>query len=237
MSNADLIESATNDARNKAALKGADFLRLNPPQLVTNTDKGVTMSASATVTGTAYNCRAATAAPSPEARPAPKAQPSKAPNSAAGFTFGWAVDRAKRACEDAKQTWSANGGDFGCSGPATASGVGEIRLAFCKGKLCRITLKSTPEDGAWAAAHRELRSKLEAKYGTPEGGGTVGAPECKDRLEDCLRDGRAKMSANWTFEDDVTISLVTGTPKEGGPPAVRVSYQASRGGSLDAGDL
>lgn len=51
--NDELVEYATNDARNKAAELGANVVQLDPPQL--GSDKGTTTSAIRT--GVAFRCR------------------------------------------------------------------------------------------------------------------------------------------------------------------------------------
>jgi hypothetical protein len=54
ISNDQLIEYAMNDLRNKAADRGATYVQADPPQL--GNGKGTTTTA--TVTGTAYACKA-----------------------------------------------------------------------------------------------------------------------------------------------------------------------------------
>ena len=57
IANDQLITYAMNDLRNKAAAVGADYVQSDPPQL--GSGKGTTTTA--TITGTAYRCRIATA--------------------------------------------------------------------------------------------------------------------------------------------------------------------------------
>src|SRR5262245_10897 len=53
ISNEDLIEYAMNDLRNQAADKGANYVQHDPPQL----GSGDGTTTTATITGTAYQCR------------------------------------------------------------------------------------------------------------------------------------------------------------------------------------
>jgi hypothetical protein len=52
ISNADLIEYATNDLRNKASERGANYVQSDPPTL----GQGHGTTTTATLSGTAYHC-------------------------------------------------------------------------------------------------------------------------------------------------------------------------------------
>lgn len=220
ISNEELVKYASNDARNKAAAMGGDFVKLDPPQLGTSGGKDGSTTTSATVTGTAYDCSHASHTATGER----VARPKGTPNGGAGFAFGASPGETKARCEEAKQTWREDQGSYSCSGPATPAGFGGVvTVKFCGDRLCRIELATIPDDGAWSNAHKALRDKLEAKYG-PAAETKADIPsDCKPKLDRCLDEGTAQVAVVWTFPGGITMKLKTGGDDT--PRALKIVYE------------
>jgi hypothetical protein len=234
------LESATNDARNKSAAMGGNFLRLDPPQFAVSGNKRIGVSSIPVRTGTAYSCPNGGMGGSRTGRGGGSSAraSTSAPTGAAGFPFGASVDQAKTACEGAKKTWTQEGSDtFTCSGAVTPTGTGgTVTLESCGTRLCRVTVVVKPDAGEWWDTHKALRTKLEEKYGKPAKNHTTGNADCQERLSDCLRDGLAVATSTWTFPGEVSIRLVSGINGED-PAAIRVIYAGKGKPAVDTEGL
>ena len=154
-----------------------------------------------------------------------KAEP---PKSAAGFDFGSDPAKVRKDCEVAGYTWTAPSEKTGvCSGPATDVGfAASVRVDFCDGKSCRVTLVHRPES-RWAAIFTDLRESLTKKYGEPRLLSGSVPEECREtaKFMECLEDGSLRMQFAWSWSTREHIDLSLGKPAKGtGPVAISIRY-------------
>lgn len=212
LSNEALAEHATNDLRNKAGMKGANYVSFGQPQFGVTGSKEGTANNSATVSGIAYQC--------PEAE--------LVPAGAAGFEFGISSTDAEKICVDAGFGYGAHEqpGYFTCDGVPTPVGIqSDVLLRFCEGRLCWIRVSGGPVSGVWFDTYLELKNVLRRKYGIPKKSTVVLPTNCaRNAIQPCLRDGSAHVMMQWSWSSRL-IELAM--DNSGGEPAIRLIYKAN----------
>jgi len=162
-------------------------------------------------------------APPAAASPASSRTPARA---AAGFNLGASSDASKSACERGGKTWTAvDGTRAQCSGPATDIGFSaEVELTLSEGRTTAITIVHVPKSG-WFARVKALKAALVDKYGNPTDKVTVPF-SCREesQIEQCLRDGTARMEFSWSWPTGERILLVVGRSRADGKPLVMLRY-------------
>lgn len=173
----------------------------------------------------------ASAASPPAAVPAAPAEPATAPSPAptggAGFVLGAELAATQAACEAAGHGFLFDGEKTAsCSGAATSLGFAvQMTFKLCGAKLCAIVAEHRPE-ADWTSAIAELRSKLEAKYGPPAVREGEIPLECraKDAFVGCLKSRQIQLRYAWSWPTGQSITLTVGVAREGGEPAMRISW-------------
>jgi hypothetical protein len=235
IANEDLIEYATNDARNQAFAMGTDYVHLDPPQL----GAGDGTTTTATVTGTVYSCQGADprpprgiiAAKTADDDVAPQRRAAAPPSQAAGFQFGESPADAEQACTSAGHTWEPGAeSHFHCSGTAADVGLpATVLLRFCEGELCALVLSTAPEGEngkVWSRAFADLQQALRDKYGQPAVSEGKERDECAGRLYDCLVAGTVERHVGWSWESGERIDVRMDSAGGAGPQ-IRVEYRLS----------
>jgi len=104
-------------------------------------------------------------------------------------------EAAQQACEGAGKTWDGSASQAECSGATTDLGfAASVRLNFCKGRTCGITIQHKPES-AWSSAFVELKQALVAKYGEPTESKSVVPGWCGSETQfvACLQEGSLRL--------------------------------------------
>jgi len=227
-------QSAMIELRNEAAARDANYVQYDSPQLSVDTTRVAggwanVSTNGATISGTAYHCQGAPAAPGSDAPKAP-------PTGAGGFTLGSTVDVAQAACET-KYHWgaaadaAAAGADtFECSGtPRPIADGARATLKFCDGSLCRAVIvirADSDQSSVWVHEFSRLRKTLEEKYGAPFEERVV-PDDCANDVLPCIRSGKAHVKYVWKFPNQSAIGLVF-TNASGSDPVIRLTYVSDR---------
>jgi hypothetical protein len=170
---------------------------------------------------------AATEAAEPKAAEPAQVEPvsTEKPDGAGGFLFGQSIEEAQTGCKDLRRRWKqVKGGRYTCSLAAKAGDVPTLmRLGFCGGRLCEVTLESDRADPAlaWQDQFNQARESLVQKYGQPKKAEAELPDGCGgDGLPICIVEGRAKLSSEWwwTSGERLIQKLV---PAEGGKGIVQ----------------
>ena len=135
----------------------------------------------------------------PEGAAPPPGSELRAPAELAGFSFGWSVARAQRACVAAGHRWSVEAPNARCSGAARDPGFpAHVSLRFCEGRVCEIEAEHAEASG-WGGAYVTALRALRAAFGREQQGRFRGADDaCVAELEAgrdgaCFRrDGQAR---------------------------------------------
>lgn len=135
----------------------------------------------------------------PEGAAPPPGSELRAPAELAGFSFGWSVARAQRACVAAGHRWSVEAPIARCSGAARDPGFpAHVSLRFCEGRVCEIEAEHAEASG-WGGAYVTALRALRAAFGREQQGRFRGADDaCVAELEAgrdgaCFRrDGQAR---------------------------------------------
>ena len=158
--------------------------------------------------------------------PEPSGTPKEdAPVSAAGFDFDTTADQARQSCEGAGKTWTSSGQDAFCSGAAKSLGFdAQVKLLFCDGKVCRISIERPPSENWWASLS-QLMDVLTKKYGRPSSADAGVPPECqKDpAFMDCLEASKVFLHYEWRWPSQ-TLALTIGKPKGAQQPKFSLRY-------------
>lgn len=149
-----------------------------------------------------------------------------APAGAAGFDFGISSEDSQKRCEAAGHTWTSAGDGGNCSGATADIGMpGRVKLKFCDGRTCRISIEQRPPD-RWATRAVHLKSQLESKYGPAQN--TSGRiPESCRSDEDfsrCVQSGTLKLSYAWSWSSGEALELAIGKLTPADEPAIRLLY-------------
>jgi hypothetical protein len=154
-------------------------------------------------------------------RPAADALPTRpeAPAKAAGFSFGSTPEQAAEACSGAGGQWEPGQPEARCSKPVLPVGFeGEVRITFAGGHLNAVkVIRRAPDQqaGALKDAFVRLASALQSKYGKADQAFVRVSSLCAQNLASCLRADQAKISANWTWPSQQSISTTVDAEEKG----------------------
>jgi hypothetical protein len=224
ISNEELLEHALNDARNKAAAMGGNYVHYDPPQL--GSHEGTTTTV--TITGTVYQCDQN--APVPAATATVTANQTEPPRTAGGFTLGESSEQSQATCTAAGHQWTAaSPSAFFCSGSAAELGVAAtLGLAYCENRLCAIEILVQPPstDGkAWSDPYIALRGGLASKYGRAQLMDSVVPEACNQTPVQCLENQSMRVRYEWHWPTGEQVTLTLGKRPTGeGPLGIRVLY-------------
>jgi hypothetical protein len=161
-----------------------------------------------------------------EAREAPPAPRSAPPNGGAGFELGSARSDVRACCESSGHVFRDEGAQTFCSGAAAPLGFeASTQLTFCGEVLCGITIARVPAS-AWAAAFKDLDTRLTSKYG-PATARQVRVPSmCRtpQQFDRCALDGALDFEVRWQWPGGERLRLLLDKPAAPGVAAVRLMY-------------
>jgi hypothetical protein len=165
------------------------------------------------------------------------------PSSGGGFDLGAKTEVAQAACEAAGHQWQMSSpSQAACSDAVASIGVPtQVSLGLCSGSVCRVTLMHAP-DHDWLPVIAEVLKKLEAKYGAPGTRQATVPEDCRagEAFVGCLKVRRARLRYAWSWGSGQSITLLVGTPLQGGAPAIRIIYAgvaAGPAGKIDESAL
>jgi hypothetical protein len=164
--------------------------------------------------------------PKVEAREAPLAPHSEPPHGGAGFELGSARETARERCESHGHAYRDEGTHTFCSGTAAPLGFeASTQLTFCKDALCGITISQVPKS-AWAAAFKDLDSRLTEKYG-PATVRRVRVPSiCRtmEQFDRCALDGALDFEVRWQWPRGERLRLMLDKSASSGEASLRLMY-------------
>lgn len=150
------------------------------------------------------------------------------PSGAGGFAFGASEDEARRACEQAKHTYTTDAGGRGsCDGVAADVGApARAALTYCDGKVCAVSLAiAVAANDDLAHALVRWKDALVDKYGGPTSSHAHIPDSCDGDVTPCLRDKHGQIRFDWRWRAGQHIALTTGAG--GGQKAwVEIGYSA-----------
>jgi hypothetical protein len=182
------FENASNDLRNKAAAKGANYVRRDPP----------TAGASFAVTGDAYRCDEGRG---PDTR--------EKPTGIAGFRLGASLEQARELCTQSGLRFESRDADATCTGTPVDLGVpGRVTLWFCSSRVCQIDVVLDAPPADYLETYRSLRNKLRDKYGSPQIS-KKDVDRCQTDPAECVVAGSASFDIEWRWSSKHSVALLT----------------------------
>ena len=164
--------------------------------------------------------------PEPEpvaAAPEPaQTEPPEKPDGALGFLFGESLEDAQKKCKDMKHRWrQVKGARYSCGAtPRPNAEQPLVRLRFCEGRLCEVTVEADKSDVEWQNHFNQSRDALVQKYGEPKKATSEVPAECTpEAFNACVADARVKLVNEWWWSSGERV-VQTLAPSENGKGAV-----------------
>lgn len=202
--------SAINDLRNKAALKGANYVHHDSPAASSSSYNGTTYGQSFVITGDAYRC----AHGGEEDR--------EKPTGIAGFRLGATPEQTRVICTEPGLQYDAADDKATCSGtPVKLAAPGRVMISFCANKVCQIDVLLDAPSAGYLDVYRSVRDKLRDKYGNPQVS-KKDVERCKTEAADCVVAGDAKFDIEWKWPFRHKVALLT--KAVAGKACVLISY-------------